>query len=54
MAGLVISVINGERYDKPGEKIDEGIELKLKGKTQVCQPWWSQIGESLAGFPIIS
>ncbi len=32
MAGLVISVINGERYDKPGEKIDEGIELKLKGK----------------------
>lgn len=32
MAGLVISVINGERYDKPGEKIDEGIELKLKGE----------------------
>ncbi|NQM29544.1 TlyA family RNA methyltransferase [Streptococcus suis] len=32
MAGLVVSVINGERYDKPGEKIDEGIELKLKGE----------------------
>ncbi|HFR3588210.1 TPA: TlyA family RNA methyltransferase [Streptococcus suis] len=32
MAGLVISVINGERYDKPGEKIDEGVELKLKGE----------------------
>ncbi|MGT2934292.1 TlyA family RNA methyltransferase [Streptococcus castoreus] len=31
MAGLVVSVINGERYDKPGEKIDDGIELKLKG-----------------------
>ncbi|NQJ71631.1 TlyA family RNA methyltransferase [Streptococcus suis] len=32
MAGLVVSVINGERYDKPGEKIDEGVELKLKGE----------------------
>ncbi|MFC5631026.1 MULTISPECIES: TlyA family RNA methyltransferase [Streptococcus] len=32
MAGLVINVINGERYDKPGEKIDDGIELKLKGE----------------------
>lgn len=32
MAGLVVSVISGERYDKPGEKIDEGIELKLKGE----------------------
>ncbi|KHD45208.1 TlyA family RNA methyltransferase [Streptococcus hongkongensis] len=32
MAGLVISVINGQRFDKPGEKIDDGIELKLKGE----------------------
>lgn len=32
MAGLVVSVINGERYDKPGEKIDEDTELKLKGE----------------------
>ncbi|HFH9920819.1 TlyA family RNA methyltransferase [Streptococcus sp. P25B114] len=32
MAGLVVNVINGERYDKPGEKIDEGTELKLKGE----------------------
>lgn len=32
MAGLVVNVINGERYDKPGEKIDDGIELKLKGE----------------------
>lgn len=31
MAGLVVNVLNGERYDKPGEKIDDGIELKLKG-----------------------
>lgn len=30
MAGLVVNVINGERYDKPGEKIDAGTELKLK------------------------
>lgn len=32
MAGLVINVINGERYDKPGEKIEEDAELKLKGE----------------------
>ena len=32
MAGLVVSVLNGERFDKPGEKIDEGTELKLKGE----------------------
>lgn len=32
MAGLVVNVINGERYDKPGEKIDDGTELKLKGE----------------------
>ena len=31
MAGLVVSVISGHRFDKPGEKIDEGVELKLKG-----------------------
>lgn len=32
MAGLVVNVNNGERYDKPGEKIDAGTELKLKGE----------------------
>ena len=32
MAGLVVAVINGERFDKPGEKIDETTELKLKGE----------------------
>ena len=32
MAGLVVNVINGERYDKPGEKIDDATELKLKGE----------------------
>ncbi|MCK1205594.1 TlyA family RNA methyltransferase [Streptococcus uberis] len=32
MAGLVISVLNGERFDKPGEKIDDTIELKVKGE----------------------
>lgn len=31
MAGLVVSVKSGQRYDKPGEKIEDGIELKLKG-----------------------
>lgn len=32
MAGLVVAVINGHRYDKPGEKIAETTELKLKGE----------------------
>ena len=32
MAGLDVAVINGERFDKPGEKIDEATELKLKGE----------------------
>ncbi|WP_242257985.1 TlyA family RNA methyltransferase [Streptococcus thoraltensis] len=32
MAGLVVNVINGQRYDKPGEKIDDTTELKLKGE----------------------
>ncbi|MGT2686596.1 TlyA family RNA methyltransferase [Streptococcus porcinus] len=32
MAGLVVAVLNGQRYDKPGEKIDETTELKLKGE----------------------
>lgn len=32
MAGLVVSVINGQRFDKPGEKIDDTTELKLKGE----------------------
>lgn len=32
MAGLVVSLISGERYDKPGEKIDDSVELKLKGE----------------------
>ncbi|WP_159543650.1 TlyA family RNA methyltransferase [Streptococcus halichoeri] len=32
MAGLVINVLNGQRYDKPGEKITSDTELKLKGE----------------------
>lgn len=32
MAGLVVSSKNGERFDKPGEKIDSNTELKLKGE----------------------
>lgn len=32
MAGLVVSVLNGERFDKPGEKIADDTELKLKGE----------------------
>ena len=32
MAGLVVALANGERFDKPGEKIDDTTELKLKGE----------------------
>ncbi|MFC3931985.1 TlyA family RNA methyltransferase [Streptococcus dentapri] len=32
MAGLVVAVINGQRFDKPGEKIADDTELKLKGE----------------------
>ena len=32
MAGLVVAVLNGERFDKPGEKIPDDTELKLKGE----------------------
>ena len=32
MAGLVVAIANGQRFDKPGEKIDESMELKLKGE----------------------
>ena len=38
MAGLVVSVINGQRFDKPGEKIE------------VCQPWWAKIRKGRASF----
>ncbi|MBM9832563.1 TlyA family RNA methyltransferase, partial [Enterococcus faecalis] len=32
MAGLVVATSNGHRYDKPGEKIDDATELKIKGE----------------------
>ena len=32
MAGLVVAVLNGERFDKPGEKIPDDTELKLTGE----------------------
>lgn len=32
MAGLVVSSADGQRFDKPGEKIDESINLRLKGE----------------------
>ena len=32
MAGLVVAILNGERYDKPGEKIPDDTELKIKGE----------------------
>ena len=54
MAGLVVAVINGERFDKPGEKIDEATELKLKGENQfgltVEDKIAIDIGASTGGF----
>lgn len=51
MAGLVVNVINGERYDKPGEKIDDGTELKLKGeKLKPFKPWWAETRKKLYKF----
>lgn len=32
MAGLVVNSKNGERFDKPGQKIEDDIELRLKGE----------------------
>lgn len=31
MAGLVVSLLDGQRFDKPGEKIPDDTELRLKG-----------------------
>ncbi|MGT2741936.1 TlyA family RNA methyltransferase [Streptococcus plurextorum] len=53
MAGLVVNVINGERYDKPGEKIDEAIELKLKGeKLKYVSRGGLKLEKALAVFDI--
>ena len=30
MAGLVVAVLNGERFDKPGEKIPDDTELNSR------------------------
>ena len=32
MAGIVVDSQSGERYDKPGQKIDDDVELRLKGE----------------------
>ena len=50
MAGLVVSVINGQRFDKPGEKIDDTTELKLKGGISVKDKVTLDIGASTGGF----
>ena len=53
MAGLVVNVINGERYDKPGEKIDEATELKLKGdKLKYVSRGGLKLGKALKVFVI--
>ncbi|GFH41717.1 TlyA family rRNA (cytidine-2'-O)-methyltransferase [Lactococcus hodotermopsidis] len=45
MAGLVINAHNGERFDKPGEKISDAIDLMLKGEKM---PYVSRGGLKLA------
>ncbi|QPS71374.1 TlyA family RNA methyltransferase [Lactococcus garvieae] len=32
MAGLVVDAKSGERFDKPGQKIEDSVELRLKGE----------------------
>ncbi len=50
MAGLVITVINGERFDKPGEKL-MATELKLKGeKLQIYQQGGLKLEKALNQF----
>jgi 23S rRNA (cytidine1920-2'-O)/16S rRNA (cytidine1409-2'-O)-methyltransferase len=45
MAGLVINAQNGERFDKPGEKISDALELMIKGEKM---PYVSRGGLKLA------
>lgn len=45
MAGLVINAQNGERFDKPGEKISDDLELMIKGEKM---PYVSRGGLKLA------
>lgn len=45
MAGLVINAKNGERFDKPGEKISDDLELMIKGEKL---PYVSRGGLKLA------
>ena len=49
MAGLVIAAANGQRFDKPGEKIDTTTELRLKGE-KLCQPRWPQARKGFASL----
>ncbi|MET3559188.1 23S rRNA (cytidine1920-2'-O)/16S rRNA (cytidine1409-2'-O)-methyltransferase [Streptococcus rupicaprae] len=53
MAGLVVASLNGERYDKPGEKIEDSIELKLKGeKLKYVSRGGLKLEKALATFGI--
>lgn len=53
MAGLVVAVLNGERYDKPGEKIDASTELKLKGdKLKYVSRGGLKLEKALAAFDL--
>ncbi|AXQ78232.1 TlyA family RNA methyltransferase [Streptococcus chenjunshii] len=45
MAGLILALDNGERFDKPGEKIDADRELTVKGQKM---PYVSRGGLKLA------
>lgn len=51
MAGLVVAVLSGERFDKPGEKIATDIELKLKGeKLKYVSRGGLKLEKALASF----
>ncbi|MCI5870397.1 TlyA family RNA methyltransferase [Streptococcus sp.] len=54
MAGLVVAVVNGERFDKPGEKIDDATELKLKGeKLKYVSRGGLKLEKALSSFGIV-
>ncbi|MCL2858401.1 MAG: TlyA family RNA methyltransferase [Streptococcaceae bacterium] len=53
MAGLVVDSKSGERYDKPGQKIEDSIELRLKGeKLQYVSRGGLKLEKALAEFGI--
>lgn len=52
MAGLVVAVLNGERFDKPGEKIPDDTELKLREKLKYVSRGGLKLEKALQVFDL--